>query len=58
MLHSDIDEIFYEFELEERNQVKIQNSYKDRFFVKFENIDHEIEDMLTNLTSMLENKKF
>jgi hypothetical protein len=58
MLHSDIDEIFYEFELEERSQIKIQNAYKDRIFVKFENVDHEIEDMLANLTSMLENEKF
>jgi uncharacterized protein YdcH (DUF465 family) len=58
MFHSDIDEIFYEFELEERSQIKIQNAYKDRFFVKFENVDHEIEDMLANLTSMLENEKF
>lgn len=33
MLHSDIDEIFFEFESNEPRIVKIQHAYKDRFFV-------------------------
>ncbi len=33
MLHSDIDEIFFEFESNEPRIVKIQRAYKDRFFV-------------------------
>ena len=58
MLHGDIEEIFFEFESDEPRLAKIQHSYKDRFFVKFENIDHEIEDMLSELTRMMENEKF
>ena len=56
MLHQEIDEIFYEFESDDPKLAKIQHAYKDRLFVKFENFDHEIEDMLYELVQFLENE--